>query len=226
MAEDSKPKRERLLSPKGSAVYPRLTVPDTKYNKDGEYNTGLLLSIDDASDLMADLDARVDAAFAKAIADNKGKTFKIVKGKKTDIVRNSPYVIELDEDGNETGNVRFNFTMKATFIDPKTKEVLQRKPTLVDGKGNVIKGRVNVYGGSIIKVNYTPSAYDSNFGVGVKLYLNAAQIIKLVTGGGSNHGFGADEDAEYEYEAPDNDSGFGNESSAEAPDEDEEDDQF
>lgn len=214
MAETKRPKRERLLSPKGLAVYPRLTTPDTKFDPNGVYKTGLRMTVEEGAEFMADLDARLEAAYEQAVKDNKGKTFKIVGGKKTEIVKNTPYVLVLDEDGNETGDVDFSFSMKAQFKD-KSDNLIPQKPTLVDGKGKEIKSKISVYGGSKIRVNYTPVSYDSNFGVGVKLYLNAVQIIKLVSGG-ANHGFGADEEAEYEYDE-DNDtpsSGFDNEEEA------------
>jgi hypothetical protein len=218
MAEDKKPRRERIISPKGIAVYPRLTTPDTKFNPEGVYQTRIRMPVERGQDLITKLDTMADEAYAKAIADNGGKTFKIVKGKKTEIVKNQPYVLVLDDDGNETGEVEFSFSMKAQYKD-KQGVMQKQKPTLVDARGKVIKGAINIYGGSEFKVEFVPAPYDSNFGVGVKLYLNAVQITKLVSGGGG-HSFGADDEGDFEYEDEGNGTGFGGEAGADDGDDD------
>jgi hypothetical protein len=225
MAEAKRPVRERLITPKGVAVYPRLTTPDTKFNPEGVYSLRLRMSEEEAADMMADLDARAQASFDKAVADNGGKTFKLVKGKKVELEKNDPYVRVLDEDGESfTGEIEFSFSMKATYKD-KDGKVHKRNPGLADGKGKALKKPPNIYGGSIVKVNYTPGEYQINTASGVKLYLNAVQIIKLVSGGGGAMGFGADEDAEYSYEEDDDSSGFGDDDSSSTDDQDD-DDQF
>jgi hypothetical protein len=224
MAEAKRPVRERLITPKGVAVYPRLTTPDTKFNPEGVYSIRLRMSEEDAAEMMADLDARAQAAFDKAVADNGGKTFKLVKGKKVELEKNDPYVRVLDEDGeNFTGEIEFSFSMKATFTD-KDKKVHKRKPGLADGKGKELKKAPNIYGGSIVKVNYTPSAYQINTAAGVKLYLNAVQILSLVSGGGGNMGFGAEDDADYSYEEDADSEDFGSDDAGSTDGDD--DDQF
>jgi hypothetical protein len=205
MAEQKKPTRERLLTPKGVAVYPRITEPDTKFNADGLYQIRLRMSVADGQELMTKLDTMTDEKFAEVVAENGGKTFKIVKGKKTEFVRNEPYTLVLDDDGNETGEVEFKFKMYAK-VKSKDGSSRTQRPTLVDGKGKEIKKKIAVYGGSIVKINFTPSTYSQTIGIGVTCYLNAVQILKLVSGSGGNHGFEADEDAEYSFE--DDDSGF------------------
>jgi hypothetical protein len=206
MAEEKKPRRERLISPKGISVYPRLVTPDTKFNADGVYSTRLRMPIERGQVLMDKLDAMAQESFDKAVADNGGKTFKIVKGKKTDIEKNPPYVVVLDDDGNPTGEVEFNFKMKAQFKD-KQGNTQKLKPVLVDARGNTIKKAISVYGGSEMKVEFTPVQYSSNLGCGVTCYLSAVQILKLVSGGGG-HRFGADDDGDYEFE-DEGDSGTG-----------------
>lgn len=229
MAEtkEKAPKRERLITPKGVAVYPRLATPDTKFNPEGVYSLRLRMSEEDAAEMMADLDARAQASFDKAVAANGGKTFKLVKGKKVELEKNDPYIRVLDEDGEtETGEIEFSFSMKATYKD-KDGKVHKRKPGLADGKGKELKKAPNIYGGSIVKVNYTPSEYQINTAAGVKLYLNAVQILTLVSGGGGNMGFGAEDDADYTYEEDDNSSDFGgDDNDSDSNDNQDDDDQF
>ena len=217
MAETKKPQRLRLYTPKGIAVFPRLTEPDFKYNAAGVYQLRLRMTVEEGQETMDLLDKMADDKFAEVVAENGGKTFKIVKGKKTEFERNDPYNLVLDDDGNPTGEVEFRFKMFATVKDRKTGAERKQKPTLVDGKGKEIKGKIAVYGGSILKVNFTPVTYSQTIGIGVTCYLNAVQIIRLVSGGSGNHGFEADDEAEYEYEDDSSGSGFTDESSDYTP---------
>jgi hypothetical protein len=70
---------------------------------------------------------------------------------------------KLDEDGNVV------FTFKSS-----------RKPMVVDSQGAAIKGELNVGGGSVIKVGTGIKPWLVSGNLGVKLYLNAVQIIDLV----------------------------------------------
>jgi hypothetical protein len=47
-----KKKLKKLTSPVGTAIYPHLSKPDTKFNEDGEYRVNLRLSMDDAKPLV------------------------------------------------------------------------------------------------------------------------------------------------------------------------------
>ena len=98
-----------------------------------------------------------------------------------------PYSKEKGEDGKETGNVIFKF---------------KNKPALFDAKGKPIQN-TNVYGGSKIKVSGTAAAYSAAGNLGVTLYLNAVQVIELVTGdsgGQQSFGFVAEEGYEHSEE--------------------------
>jgi len=78
--------------------------------------------------------------------------------------------------------------------------VEHRFPTLVDSKGNAIKGKKpSVWGGSVLTVAFQAVPFDSPVaGVGVSLRMQGVQINKLVSGGGSNLAFGSDGDYEPE----------------------------
>lgn len=221
MAEAKKPQRVRKITPKGIAVYPRITTPDTKFNPEGIYQTRLKMPVERGQEMMDELDAMANHAFEEALAANGGKTFKLVKGKKVELERNDPYVVVLDDDGEATGDVEFSFSMKAQYKD-KAGVTHKQKPELVDARGKTIKGAINVYGGSEFKIQYSPVEYTVNTASGVKLYLNAIQITKLVSGSGGGHGFEADDDGDFEYEAEEG-TGFDSE---DAPDSGEDDEDF
>lgn len=192
-------KRKRFTSPKGVAKYPWLSLPSTAFNKN-EYKTGLLLKAEDETTekFLAFLDGLVEESYTEAVntlkKDGKAAAAKQVK-------RRYPYKDELDKDtGEETGFIELNFSTQAVSKDGKP-----RKMRLFDAKGESISpDDVKVAGGSVIKVNFTPSNYymAASKEAGVKLYLNAVQIIDLVEfGGGSASDFGFEEEEGYTYEA-------------------------
>lgn len=68
---------------------------------------------------------------------------------------------------DEDGNVIFSFKSKI-------------KPRLYDSQGKPITDDVSVGGGSVVKVSGAFGPYNKGANMGVALYLNAVQIIKLV----------------------------------------------
>ena len=159
---------------------------------------GLVLPDAQCTELCAQLDAMAEQSFTDAKADPK--KVAAAKAKRKSITKNEPYLPELDAEGNETGNTIFKFKMNAQAeIKGETKFF---KPSLFDAKGVPITKNINVYGGSTIKVNFSPTPYynDANALAGVSLRLNAVQVLKLVTGGytAASCGFGVEEDG-FEY---------------------------
>tara|TARA_R100000664_G_C2756610_1_gene144562 strand:- start:1718 stop:2269 length:552 start_codon:yes stop_codon:yes gene_type:complete len=99
-----------------------------------------------------------------------------------------PYKKEVDDTGKETGNYIFKFKSK-------------NKPAVFDASGKPMQD-VNVFGGSKIKVSATASPYNAAGNQGVTLYLNAVQVIDLVTGEtGSSTSFGFAAEEGYKHEA-------------------------
>jgi hypothetical protein len=85
---------------------------------------------------------------------------------------------------------------KVTFKDGTVKPM---KPFFYDAKQKQLLVCPNVYGGSVLKVNFSPAPYyaASSKSAGISLRINAIQIIELVTGGGGNaSGFGFAEEAD------------------------------
>jgi hypothetical protein len=116
---------------------------------------------------------------AAQIKEFYGKHFQSKKGK-------MPYFKETDDNEKETGNIIFRF---------KTKN----KPALFDSDGKPMQN-VNVFGGSQVKVSATAAPYNAAGNNGITLYLNAVQIIELVTGGGGDSdGFGFKAEEGYKH---------------------------
>lgn len=174
-------KKNRITSPKGRAVYPRLNSPDTKFEKCGIYKIGLAVPKAEAEELIK----TITKLQQEAIAEGKQK---VQKGKKVKIAD-----LPFNED-EETGEVTFNFKMKASG---KTKEgeKWERRPAIFDAHAKPLKD-AKIGGGSICKVSFEPRPYYvASIGAGVQLRLEAVQVLELVEFGGSasSYGFDAEE---------------------------------
>jgi hypothetical protein len=183
-------KIDRITTPAGVAKYPWLSRPDVRFNPNGVFVVKLIIDQLEAKDLCAKLDDIAQASYDKAVEDAKTPQLK-----KT-IKLKAPYSPEFDSEGNETGNVEFKFKTNATAM-VKGKLTTFDPPSAFDSQGKKFP-MPNVYGGSVIKVNFEPFPYfnPKDKEAGVSLRLNAVQIIKLVTGSGGTAescGFGVEE---------------------------------
>jgi hypothetical protein len=84
--------------------------------------------------------------------------------------------------------------------DPDTGQIIFKtkskyQPKFKDSAAQMmVKDIPQVWGGSVIRVAGTLTSYDKGVNCGVKLNLNAVQIIKLSEGGGDGADFGAVDD--------------------------------
>lgn len=221
----NKPNYVKGTTPKGIAKYPRLTEPDTKFNKSGVFSTKLILSAEDAAPLMEVIDKEIEKAYTEKVDKLKadGKAALAKKAKRAD----PPYLAVCDDEGNETGEVEFSFKMNHQFTK-KDGTVEKRTPLLFDAKGHKIQGKTSVWGGSEIKVAYQLVPFDSPVaGTGVSARLNAVQIIKLVSGtGGTASSFGFGEEEGYEASEDEEDAPFSEDQDQEQHSADSEEDDF
>ena len=162
-----------FTTPKGIAQYPWLSKPDTKFNEEGEYKVNLVLTKEDATPVIE----QINAAFAENLKVQIKENGKDIK------TANPPYMDELGDDGKPTGNVIIKFKSKALY-----------PPAIFDAKGDVMK-ESNIWGGSEIRVNGSIAPYYVKLiGAGVSLRLRAVQVIQYVEGGtGSADRFGFEE---------------------------------
>jgi len=186
---DKKKKHIRMTTPVGTAKFPWLTKPDTRFKAEGVFCTGLLVPKEDAEELCQELDRLADEAFKAAIADLKAKKKNPKVIEKT--VKHEPYQMLLDSDGNETGMVEFRFKTNAQATI--NGEVRKFTVPLFDSVGNPVK--CSPWSGSQIRVNFSPIPFYNAVGnglAGVSLRLNAVQVIKLVSGSGDAKSYGFD----------------------------------
>lgn len=194
MTDTKKPKRTRLITPRGVLVFPHLNKPDTKFKPEGDYRTKLRMYEEDAKPLIDKLQPLLDAAVKKAQSDPKRK------GKKLKI--NDFYSQRLDDNGDATGEVEFNFKMQASGARADgTKWVA--KPDLFDAHGQPMPADVAIWSGTIARVAFEVGEYDKPIGIGLSLRLSAVQVIELVSSGqrdAASYGFGNEDDGEGDEE--------------------------
>lgn len=209
------PKKIKITSPKGTLKWPKLTEPDygnKEYPKpDGEFSTKLILPENDPA-TQAFIE-QLETLYDEAMADAKKayKELKVATRKKLGKVTENPlYTVVYDEETEEpTGDIEFKFACKASGKrkkGPKEGTRWYKTLGLFDAKGNAMKPAPDIWGGSVGKISFVPSSYfiPGTGAAGLKLNLEAAQIIDLVQGGvRSADEYGFTEEDGYEYSEDD-----------------------
>ena len=192
----TKPKFITVTTPVGTAIYPKLNTPDTKFKALGEYSVKLKLTAEEAQPIIDKYEAAVAAYFEEVKAElMKGDGKDKAKAKALKLAADKPYKPEFDDEGEETGNVVFNFKMPAR-IARDGKEDIVLAPDVFDAQGKKLAKVPEVWGGSRLRVSGQLRPFNAPIGVGVSLRLAAVQIIELRSGGArdaSGYGFGAEE---------------------------------
>lgn len=177
---------KRLSTPVGTAVYPRLSNPDTKFDELGQYKA----------------DVSIPAAEAAELVEQLSAIWKNFVGKAPKKADNPMFMNEVDEAGEETGNVIFKLRVKNRMN--KKGELWDRKPKLFDAA--LKPTDVNPWGGTKYAVSFDVREWEYGDKKGVSLQPVGVQIIELVTGEGggadaSSMGFAAQDGyAAPEYE--------------------------
>lgn len=184
-------KRERLTTPRAALKFSNLLKPNTKFAKGddpGNFDAVILLTPKTNPEhkaFMAGLKKRTDEAAAAQIqSDPKLKTYKVAY----------PYKPDRDAEGNETGNYTIRFKTSARNPDGTTRVV-----PLFDASGQPVTSAPRIGRGTEVCISYNPKGFamPKDRELGLTMYLNAVQILKLVeyVGGGSgSYGFQTDEE--------------------------------
>lgn len=180
----------KVVTPIGTFKYPWLNKADTKFDSDGEYKVSLVLPAKskEAKDLMKLIDAEVEKAVETAKADPKNKK----SAKQITETESRPYKMEVDEDGDETGNVEFLCKRKAKYKKKDSDKLFKREIPLWDSAGQRLDPEdTSVWGGSEgrVKINLRHWYFPKDKEAGVGLDIVEVQITKLVQGEGGASGF-------------------------------------
>ena len=203
MAKITKPfavKGINATSPKGKALWCKITEPDRMYNAKGELSTSLVCdpSLPDVKAFVEKLEALRDQALAETIETlgAKGKQYSVA----------DVYADEYDKEGNATGNIIFKFKLKD--IDDRVAGGKQSTIPVVDAKRQVVNPVPLVGNGSTIRclAYASPYAMASTKIVGISMLWTKMQLIDLVefTGGAGDgfedeDGFSAQEDDDLDF---------------------------
>jgi PKD repeat protein len=152
-----------VKSPFGESKYPYITSPDTQYNSEGIYHVKLLVDKEKAqSDIK-----KINEVISKELAEEHKR-----KPNKTSPMKRAPLPYKETEDG------KIEFHFKTKF-----------KPKLVDKNAKPIDSETQIWGGSIMSINYEPVGYNTSIGIGCSLRMASAQVSKIVQGSSALEGF-------------------------------------
>ena len=214
--KDERPKLS-IITPKGTAIYPKLNTPSDRFNPAGVYEAKIKFDPTDAVGLLgkekatwADIVDAIQKQQDEFLAEVKKKLLagdgkSKLKAKKIEVAEFGE--VEIDDDENETGNIIIKAKMVASGVNKKTKKPWTRKPDIFDARGRKLEDPPMIWGGSELKlaVEAVPYYMPKENTVGTSLYLNGCQVITLVTGSGSRdagaYGFGEEEGYEADPDA-------------------------
>lgn len=204
---EKKKKLPKAVSPVGTFQFPKLRVPDTKFNADGVYSVDLILEEDAADTFIKAL----HPAFEAAIAEGKAAyaELKPAQRAKHAFTANDFYSLEYDDTEQPTGRVIVRFKAAAAFTvkrkDAEPERVVRTIP-VYDAKGNLIPPSVEIWGGTRGRVAfvYFPYFVNGTGAAGLSLRLDSVQVLSLRTRGESGFaGSGFDAEDGFVYERSD-----------------------
>jgi hypothetical protein len=197
-------KSEKFTTPAGEAAWPFLSKPSFHFSELGDYKVDLILSEEEASELIEMLKEKTDELYKSRIEEMKKSADGKTKAKAKNLSKYFPFGPEFDDDGEETGRVVIKFKRKASYKDKKTSEVKTITIPIFDAKGVLIKSELKMGNGSIVKVCYLMSDFynPKDNQVGYSLKIMAVQLLKLVEFGASASAYGfGEEDEGFDAEA-------------------------
>lgn len=157
----------RMTSPVGTALWPHLNEPDTKFNKDGDYKVSLIVDEEEAAPLISEMQ--------KVLSDFKNSGQSRSKKDNTPPLREATPE-ELAAAGLEGDYVVFKFKMRAVGVSGG--ERWEQRPILFDSQGKPTVARIG--NNSKIKVGFEIVPYSTPAtGNGITLRLKAVQVIEL-----------------------------------------------
>ena len=163
----TKPFRKTIVTPVGTAIYPWLNTPDTRFGEP-TFKVNLRLTGEDAIKFIAQVDALKEEAKA-----HLGVADLIV-----------PIVPALDDDRNEIPGAYDVKTKAKAHFKQADGSLVENHITIVDAQKNPMdESAGTIWGGSKIKLALNVGAVSTSIYSGLMLRINAVQVIELVTGG-------------------------------------------
>lgn len=225
----------KFMTPRGVAVFPNIHKPSKKF---GKFECKLILDPEDEGlqellekaealrdEFLEETRASLEEKRQEALKKKKGAEAKKIEAKINALKVADIYGEDVDDEGNETGKI----TLKATAsAEGKRKDgtTFKREIHVFDARNKKLTNVPAIYGGSELKMAGVCFGYynPSSDTVGVSFRLEAVQVLKLVSAGGSaeRYGFGVEEDGYEHDDSGDHD--FGGDESGDSGDEGDNDD--
>jgi hypothetical protein len=163
-----KKRYQRFTTPVGTALWPHLNEPDTKFDKDGSYSVKLILNKEETQNIKKLLAAQLE----EFISSGESKSNKKAP---------MPIKEDTDQEGKPTGDYQIKFKLRA--VGQSRGERWEQRPALFDSQ---LQPCTDIIGnGSRIKVGAEVVPYSTAMaGTGVTLRLKAVQVIELKSSGG------------------------------------------
>lgn len=209
-----------FVTPIGTARYPHLNAPDTKWVEEGEYRCPLIYSEDVANSLRPKLAAFLDKGFEDlkrehfSDAPNSAKARRLAK---------SPLPLKAleDEEGNGTGEYLLNLKKRASGTK-KDGTPWKAKINIVDSKGRKLLPAPSIWGGSKLRVDADVFAFyfPKDNTVGLTFEIMGVQVVELVSGSGERESTFGEVEGGYVGEEAGEDFGRGGEDPDAAHDDD------
>ena len=184
---------KNIMKIAGTAMWAKVTEPDTKFNPDGDYSINIQMPEADSAQMCEKLEAIVQAKFAEAVENDP-------RLKNTLTTQPVCQPVYDRETGDDTGNVEFKFKLKAK-VRKRDGTYYEQEPAVFDAKVKPMDKSVLIGNGSKVKVAFEPVPYvmPSTKKAGVSLRLKAVQVIDLIEYGNSASSVFDEEDG---YVAP------------------------
>jgi len=166
MAIKSRQKEEAITTSVGTAQYPWVNTPSTKFVPEGEYSCNIILTKQEGESIIK----KIQPILEKKQLEQAEETGKKVK----------TYDLPVQLEGD-------TYILKAKMkpVNGKRKDGSDytRSLGLFDSKGNPWDKEVIVRGGSKVRLNVRPKSWFSPLlGVGISLELLGVQVIELADG--------------------------------------------
>ncbi|MGY4816169.1 hypothetical protein ACVNP3_09500 [Pseudomonas chlororaphis subsp. piscium] len=164
------------ISPAGELIEPCLLKPDTKFDELGIFKTRLKVKADDplAIKFQELLETTQQEEHDRQVQEAEAK--KKGSGKK---VKLADLPMEETEE-NGVDYLVFNFKSKASYIDKKTGQTIERKIALFDDKGKALTHDLKIGSGTVARISvFVSPFYTALLGAGVTLRIRAVKILKL-----------------------------------------------
>lgn len=177
-------KYKNKTTPKGTANYPWLTKPDTKYDSEGIYSVKLVCELNEETQDYIDFIEAEHKAHVEAVKNQIGKKPRV-----------EPLKYEVNED---EGTVTFDIRMKR--FAGAGKDRFEKRVAFFDASGKPVTDteELIIRPGSIIKVSTRLFTWKKDSKAGLRLEPAAVQILRLADGkGGTAEFYGFEAEEEY-----------------------------